>query len=386
METESYVQEKAGQKRPHVKKTVGVVLEEDSESSFCGANPPPPPPHSSRCENSSLSPQLVTTTTTTSVHQIPIEKLDWQNHLSIPATYDVDENGNTKVLTPSVFDQYVKLTTFNPKHEACFINFDRYTYMRNTGFNFSNKATKNGLTIETPWLKVMFGLKSSADYPDSYSMRLSLEENGMDNTVTDFRRFLEDVVDASFREQIIGKAYSWMKDDPKYNRHCIVQKHRDNKNEKIFQSAWNSNQYTSEMYRADISECYVSSIKTTTDGGMAGLHLKVYPRKTSEGSSVPDIFIFDKNNNQITYEECPMLKEPGKGFVKALISINRISFTKEKFYATWVCPVMKFIPLTEMEPETGGKTEITYTFDGSNAPVVFTPSISTKTSHGTHEE
>lgn len=271
------------------------------------------------------------------------------------------------------FQRLVKVSDLNGK-DACYINFDKRQYEKETGERFSNKATHDALTIEGPWMKCVTGLHDSEQYPGSYSMMLSGEDCAADDDVVDFVEFMERCVDGFFKEVIVQKAHTWMKS--KYPKHDIVTKHKETTNP-IYQKCWQDGSYTEEQYKSDVMDCIKTTMRPITKDGSGPLmlFLKVYPVKDPANPKVvrPDIFIYNSENPPcvVPYAGCK-IAEKCQTYVKPLFTLNRISF-KDKFFVTPVTSVVRFKTIDEMENEhvgSNGQREMSFAFEGQTVPMM----------------
>lgn len=304
------------------------------------------------------APTTITTTQTVTTSVVPklVQKVDWRY---------LAQGDNFKRL----------VTMSNMNREAVYLNFNARQYEQETGERLDKKSTKGALTFETPYMKCVLGMHDSDQYPGSFSMRLSTDNVDADPEVEDFAEFMDRTVDETLRKEIVQRAFGWMKDVPSMAKHDIVTKHRETTN-KVYKGVWEDGSYTQDQYEADVEECIETCLRTMGDGGGSPmLHLKGYPVKNGKvlvEPTRPDILILNSKNEEVPYEGCPVA-ENGKTYVKAVFSVNRISFTKEKFYITPVCRLLKFKTLEEVEEEeaqnAGGRREVSYTFDDNDAPV-----------------
>lgn len=294
-------------------------------------------------------------------------------------------------------DNFARLVTVSDmgKSEGCYVNFDARKYERETGERFTNKATRNALTIEGPWMKCVTGLHDSAEYPGSYSMMLSIDCYDADEDVGDFVEFMERVFDGHFIKVIQERAFGWMKKDMnKYGNHVVVQQHKDTTS-KIYQKAWQEGTYTQDQYEAEVKNCIKPSIRSISKDGTGAmmLNLKVYPVKEGNVNAVPvrpDIIICDSRDppNVVPYAGCK-IAEKGATFVKPIITISRISFAKEKFHITPVTRLVRFKTIDELDNEkagAGGQPEMSFSFDGQNKPVMIPVERRNAETGGAHDE
>lgn len=355
--------------------TVGIVMDDEDGNPIGGEQSVPAP----------VAAKTTTTTTTTGPQQtgpIPVQKVDWR-YLA-----KTGPDGKTN------FARLVTVSNLNPKNNGCYVNFNKQQYERETGERFNNKATRNALTIEGPWMKVVFSLKDSDMFPGSFSAMLSTDNYDADEEVADFVEFMQNVFDETFKQEIRTRGYEWMKDDKEKQKHDIVTKHRDNTSNALYKRAWDDGDYTQEQYEAEVDDYIKCSLRPLSKDGAGPmmLYLKAYPVDKNARPCVPDVLIFNNEDppQPVPYLESPLCKKKDdegfmEMFIKPVFSIARLSFAQSKFHITPVVRIVRFQTVDELESDAaGGVQEMPFQFEGQSAPVML--NIQRKTSQTEDEE
>lgn len=345
-------------KRPKVSDTavpVQVVFEDDDSATAADTQSSRP-----------VAPPSTPNTTTVAAPPAKAASVVAANAAAIVADSEVrPERFDWTVLSDaSVFKDLIKVSTMTTKRTppSAYINCDARKYRDLTGVHV--RPRNGALTIETPYLKCVTGLKDSIDYPGSFSMRCSPDDDTValatGENLTAFAEFAESV-DEFLLHEVIEHAYAWLKDFGEAKGTDIVQgKNPDG-------PYIGQQKYAHPWYENLVRENFEGMLRAGGESGGTFFHFKVYPQKVDK--STPDVIIFNQDNKQESYAASP-LREKGN-YVKCFIRLTSLTYVKTKFYATWVCYKLKY-KTAEQVQGAGGAESVQCDFSDVSQPTVQT--------------